>query len=614
MRTVVRLAGVLAVLVAAAGLAPAANQKDIDAAVARGKAFLLERYKNHIPDGETHGIGPACLAGLALIECGTPIAEPGLKNIAAAVREASYSQNKTYQTALCVFFLDRLGEPEDVPRIQMLGARILAGMNAKGGWGYDSVQDIPAADQQRLRAMRPVPPDPKRGAQLHPDISAYYQTLAAANRNRETGDDNSNTQFAVLALWMCRKHGLPVDGALDIIENRFVTTQTATGGWGYFPGLGAGGSPSMTCCGMLALSTAVGRREEKRKAPPPKVAAPPKDGGKGGNDPFFNPPPPREPEKKGPKPLRDAVAPNIQAAVNNLGVALTTAARGPAGTLLRGNGHGHGDLYFLWSLERACVIFGIEKIAGIDWYDFGADAILPRQGQDGSWRAHYPVDVDTSFALLFLLKANLARDLSSRVKGEGFNELRTSAGAGSGLPGGAAATTPVPTKTESVPDLPLPKLPAPVDDETAKLATELVRATDWKKTLDKFRDTKGAEYTKALTAAVYRVEGERRKEARQALAERLTRMTAATLKTMMGGDDAELRRGAALAAAMKDDKSHIPDLIARLADNEEIVVRAAKAGLKSLTGQDLGPPNNASESQKQAAIVEWKAWQAKQKK
>ena len=107
---------------------------------------------------------------------------------------------------------------------------------------------------------------------------------------------------------------------------------------------------------------------------------------------------------------------------------------------------------------------------------------------------------------------------------------------------------------------------------------------------------------------------DRKKEARQALAERLTRMTAETLRTMMRGDDIELRRGATLAAAMKDDKAHIPDLIDRLSDPHELVLRAAKAGLKSLTGQNFGPADGASESQKQAAIVEWKAWLAKQKK
>ena len=113
---------------------------------------------------------------------------------------------------------------------------------------------------------------------------------------------------------------------------------------------------------------------------------------------------------------------------------------------------------------------------------------------------------------------------------------------------------------------------------------------------------------------MYRLDGDQKKQAREALAERLTRMTADTLRTMLKGEDTELRRGAALACAMKDDKSHVPDLIEKLADADDLVVRAAKAGLKSLTAQDFGPPAAASESQKQAAIVAWKDWWAKQKK
>ncbi|HUR53654.1 MAG TPA: hypothetical protein VMZ71_05965, partial [Gemmataceae bacterium] len=578
MKAFVRLASIAFLVLASTGLAPAANQRDIDAAVKRGQDYLLNRYKaGQIQGDDGHGIGSACLAGLALLESNTPFTEQSLKNIVAGVREASYSEHKTYQVALCLFFLDRLGEADDVPRIQMLGARLLTGQNANGGWGYDCCAEPTDQDKQRLRAMKPIPPaassDPKKPTgQLHPDIGPYLQSLAAAARGRERGDDNSNTQFGILGLWMARKHGLPVDSALDLIEKRFLATQNANGGWGYQFTANSIGSPSMACAGILALSTSVARREERRL----KAVVVPKDvnpkGGAKGNDPFFNPPPPKEKEKKegGLKAPRDAKDVAVQAAFNHLAVVLTTAARGPAGTLLRGAGHGNGDLYFLWSLERACVIFGVDKIGGIDWYDFGADAILPRQNPDGSWRTHYSNDVDTAFAMLFLLKANLARDLSSRVKGDPTTtELRAGAGPLSGAPPAAPMPTPMGGGKEPVlPDIPLPKLPAPVDDETAKLATELVRSVDYKKALEKFRDSKGSEYTKALTAAVYRLDGDRKKQAREALAERLTRMTAATLRTMMASEDAELRRGAVLACAMKDDKSHVPDLIDRLTDSE----------------------------------------------
>ncbi len=70
--------------------------------------------------------------------------------------------------------------------------------------------------------------------------------------------------------------------------------------------------------------------------------------------------------------------------------------------------------------------------------------------------------------------------------------------------------------------------------------------------------------------------GTARNKRASALAERLCRMSAATLRGMLKADDAELRRAAALACAMKDDKDHIPDLIAALEDKDGDVVKAAR--------------------------------------
>ena len=53
---------------------------------------------------------------------------------------------------------------------------------------------------------------------------------------------------------------------------------------------------------------------------------------------------------------------------------------------------------------------------------------------------------------------------------------------------------------------------------------------------------------------------------------------------------------------MKDDKDHVPDLIDVLGDADDTVARAAKAGLKSLTGKEF------------ATAAEWRDWLAKEKK
>ncbi len=69
-----------------------------------------------------------------------------------------------------------------------------------------------------------------------------------------------------------------------------------------------------------------------------------------------------------------------------------------------------------------------------------------------------------------------------------------------------------------------------------------------------------------------------------------------------------MSHAAALACAMKDERARVPDLIPLLEDAEPHVVRAAHAGLKSLTDQDFGPGRGASTAERAAAARKWRAW------
>jgi len=159
-------------------------------------------------------------------------------------------------------------------------------------------------------------------------------------------------------------------------------------------------------------------------------------------------------------------------------------------------------------------------------------------------------------------------------------------------------------------DLPDPNSAGPaVVGEPERLVRELLNGGDRDALLLKLRDTKGGDYTDALAQAAAKLEGDDQKEARNALAARLTRMTAKTLRNLMGDSDRELRRAAALACAMKEDKSHVPDLIALLNDTDVLVLRASRAALKSLSGgQDFGPEPDADGADKAKAILDWKNW------
>ena len=294
----------VALLVAAAP-AFAAEQPKVDAAVKKAAEFFKKRVAQGIagPQNFVHGNGELSLMGLAMLEAGVPPADPAMKAVIQQIRGDALAQTQTYPVALAVLFLDRLGDPADVPVIQMLGVRLYAGMNANGGWGYSTWEEMNGNELARLQKAlqdreligqpgepgpggKPdAPKPPARAGKLHSEVekvaTAVGQALRARGRSNG-GDDNSNTQFGILAVWMARKHGVPTDAALDAIERRFLSTQNATGGWSYSVGSSTG-SPSMTCCGLLGLATAVGRREERRLkvvAPlaPPKEAVAAKTG------------------------------------------------------------------------------------------------------------------------------------------------------------------------------------------------------------------------------------------------------------------------------------------------------------------------------------------------
>src|SRR5262249_27700502 len=121
-------------------------------------------------------------------------------------------------------------------------------------------------------------------------------------------------------------------------------------------------------------------------------------------------------------------------------------------------------------------------------------------------------------------------------------------------------------------------------------------------------------YTQALAGAIPRLPATSQRKARDALAERLTRMTAATLRERLTDEDVEMRRAAALACGMKEDKQYVPDLIPRPEDRAARGARAAQGALKHLTKEDFGPAAKASPAERAAAIDRWKTWWNRQKK
>ncbi len=617
--------GTLCALLPAPGGRAAVDPEKNNAAIKRGVEFL----KKNAFAQNGHGIGATALAGLAMLEAEVPANDPAILAIAKAVRETGLGEAKTYNLALDILFLDKLNDPRDVPLIQVLGARLIVGQNTNGGWTYKCGEDTPAAEQARLAAaLKPI------GTGLHPEALKILRGgrrvlgMGMGEGMFIGGDDNSNTQFAIVGTWVAQRRGVPASAAIAAIDNRFLRTQSPTDhGWGYNLGTGGSSTPAMTCAGLLGL--AVGKANDEARKSGKKLAGegnPDKPRKVKDDDAFFNPPgkdekPKEEDEetdeemeddeekqKKKPPTMRDMA---IDRALLALGRVIGSKA--PGGVPQGGHWGGTEDLYFIWSLERVAVAYGLQTIGDVDWYDWGVKKILPSQQADGSWPGGHGAAVETAFAVLFLKRSNLVSDLTRQIDGKvkdpGAGELRGSRGGPIAI---AAMGRKIDVNTEGPPD---PKNPDAArvrgPSEADRIASGLVaRQTDakWDAKLKAARENKGGQWTAGLAQSIPFLSEKRSIAAREALAERLVRMTPDTLARLMKDRDAELRRAACLAAAMRDDRSLALDLIERVTDIDDIVVRAARASLKAMFNKDFGPPTGANDDRKRIALDEWKSW------
>ncbi|MFO0866285.1 MAG: hypothetical protein U0744_16835 [Gemmataceae bacterium] len=241
----------------------------------------------------------------------------------------------------------------------------------------------PDADTAKKPLLRPKTA-PLRPEAIPPSlrkVPAIAKQWEKKGKPKQAGsrDDNSNTQFALLALWAARRHGVPTEQALLIADERFAGSQNVDGGWGYH--LHGGSSASMTCVGLLGLAMGHGA-----KGPAVKLGVTP-----------------------------SAENPAIQVGLRKLGSHLGEPVLSPQTGLRMEN------LYVLWSLERVAMLYNLKTIGGKDWYGWGAQILIVNQSQDGSWAqsssfaGSEPI-VNTCFALLFLKRSNLVQDLSDNLR------------------------------------------------------------------------------------------------------------------------------------------------------------------------------------------------------
>lgn len=284
----------------------------------------------------------------------------------------------------------------------LLGAR----KQGEGWWSYGGkvVPPGPARDKPGL-SLTPQPG-------LDPDRPLGHDLTAEA-----TGGDRSNSQFAVLALHSAMAAGLEVPGAVweellaEQLEGQAKDGPPVDGaalGW-------AAGAPlGFDARDHVALGTTTER---------PKTALTPEERA-------------RARARGWDYPTKRA-ANNAYGSMTGAGLSSVAAARegleatrrltherdraaleamrdglgwflehwSPAANAPRGDAWYY---YYLYSVEKAMDLAGVERLGPHEWWREGASELLARQRADGSWNGDTN---DSSFALLFLNRATLPAKL-----------------------------------------------------------------------------------------------------------------------------------------------------------------------------------------------------------
>ncbi len=387
------------------------EQAKVDKAIDKAIAFLkhTQAKKGDWPlltGDKSHPVGETALPALALLEAGVPRDDAAVQRAAAWMRPHLPKLDKTYDLSLVLLFLDRLGDPRDEAAIRSLALRLVAGQCRTGGWCYrcptlshsneEALPDLLRQWEETTANQKAPPPVPKdfkvltvfqdpaklswQDAPREGSARAQYQLFTGST-------DNSNTQFAILALWAARRHGLALEPTFRLVARRFENSQNLDGTWFYLYCKGGGPAEqrhvrSMTTVGVLGLALREGLRPE-RSTP--------------------------------------AAAPNEQVLRGLAAVSLFIGE--PIGQMKRPVPM--TDLYYLWLLERLAMLYDLPTIGGKDWYRWGAEILVTNQTPRGCWLhwqlgpydayEDYGATINTSFALLFLKRSHLLHDLTAKL-------------------------------------------------------------------------------------------------------------------------------------------------------------------------------------------------------
>jgi hypothetical protein len=275
---------------------------------------------------------------------------------------------KTYRVALQAMILEELDRVGYQQRIWQCAQFLVDNQCPNGQWGYGTPTELPKGVASPGRS--PVPTTAKLdpdGHRIKPKVTRKLRALKT--RDGQGDSDNSNSQYALLGLRACFDAGIQIpDETIHRSIKWWLDSQYfderkegeyAAKGWSYTsPAKEPRAYHAMTAGGVssLAICDYLLGRDSKRNMP-------------------------------------------IKAGVNWIAQFWTLSS----------------NYYYLYGLERAGVLCGIEKFGRYAWYPLGAQWILEHQDASGAWLVEKPSEkpddntagnlYNTCFSILFLKRA-----------------------------------------------------------------------------------------------------------------------------------------------------------------------------------------------------------------
>ncbi len=401
---------------ASAARAQVVDQKQVDAAIEKGVAWL----KNAPSPGSHNGVRNCDeIILLTMAVGGLPEDDPKFQEILKRVLEAPL--DRTYLVSLQAMCLEEINRVRYQNRIAQCALFLLDNQGRNGCWSYGTPTPANTFEPDNsvatggskgaeggLKEFEAPAPEGGNKFFQRPKPKVTRKIMVKPTREGASDGDSSNSQYAALGLRACFDSGInfPREVALQAkqwwmttafkpekidLKNEPVRQDVITG-------KGGEAIPTAPPVGWCYHRSAICARQN------PHAPSGGMTGGAVGALCIYD-------YILGVKWKTDVyVVGGVNWFANNF-----TVAGNPGPTEVNGSHPSSWFLYYLYALERVGMLYDIRMIGGHDWYAEGATYLLGVQNGDGSWFKSNAQEsewepgsnptYDTCFAILFLKRA-----------------------------------------------------------------------------------------------------------------------------------------------------------------------------------------------------------------